>query len=491
MRKLLIIILCLIIFLLNSVSCAENIGTNDNNTNESTLNLVSGEETEIDLSYTDDISELNFEGTTFTFLLYGDGVPKNWSVIDMVTEEISGEVINDAIITRNREIEERFNVLIDGKYDLSAPQTVKKIITANDNAYDAVWLLTAAAGSAAQAGQYYSFNEIPNINLEKSYWEQSMISCLSIGGNIYFLTGDISTIDNQATWMMLFNKNMVSNYKLENPYELVNSGAWVIDKFRDMVKDITQDIDGNGKFDKYDQYGLSTTADTIYGLFYSCGAMISTKNENDFPEFTMNVDKVSSILEKTIDIISKDDSTLLTARITNSSDVIVDIRNAFEEDRALFYSEVMFHIAMLRQMDTDFGIIPLPKFDTAQENYITFVNPAAPLVSIPISVTDTLFSGTILEAMAASSYRHMTPAYYEIALKGKYARDEESSDMLDMLLINRAYDLGLIYAWGTFASSYNALAVNGKMTLASLVAKSEKSINKEIEKFNEAFEKMQ
>lgn len=442
-----------------------------------------------DLSYTDDLPESDYKGQAFRFLLYGDGVPKNWSVVDIIAEEINGEVINDAIIDRNRILEERFNIVIEGTYDMSAASTISNTVRAGDDAFDAVWLQMPAAGTAAQSGLFYSYNAIPNINLNKSYWDKSMIRDLSVGGEIYYLTGDISTIDNQATWMLMFNKNMVESYNLEEPYIPVNNGTWVIDTFATMVRDITMDIDGNGTFDKYDQYGLSTTADTVYGLFYSCGERIAAKDANDYPTFLLNQDKVSAILENTIKIMSKD-SALVSGRITGSSDVILDVRNAFEEDRALFYAEVMFHIAMLRQMETDFGIIPMPKYDEAQENYITFVNPAATLVSVPITVINTEFAGVVLEGMASSSYKILTPAYYEIALKGKYARDDESDAMLDLLLVNRAYDLGLIYAWGGFASSYNALAITGENGLSSLVAKTEKTINKAVDKFIVAFDEM-
>lgn len=442
-----------------------------------------------DLSCTDDLPEADFEGRAFRFLLYGDGVPRNWSVVDVIAEEIDGEVINDAIISRNRTLEERFNVTVEGTYSMNAASLISGSVRAGDDAFEAVWLQMSAAGTAAQEGLFYGYGNIPDIDLTKGYWDGSMIRDLSVGGEIYYLTGDISTIDNQATWMMMFNKNMVQSHNLESPYGMVDAGTWVIDRFSSMIRDITTDIDGNGLLDKYDRYGLSTTADTVYGLFYSCGERIASKDGDDLPVFALNQEKVSSILENTVAVVSEE-STLLSGRITGSSDVIADIRSAFEEDRALFYAEVMFHVTMLRQMETDFGIIPLPKYDENQENYITFVNPAATLLSVPVTSADTAFAGTVLEGMASASCRILTPAYYEIALKGKYARDDESAAMLDLLLVNRAYDLGLIYAWGGFAASYNALAAAGDTSLSSLVAKSEKTIDKAIDQFITAFSEM-
>ena len=140
------------------------------------------------------------------------------------------------------------------------------------------------------------------------------------------------------------------------------------------------------------------------------------------------------------------------------------------------------------QMETDFGILPLPKYDEAQEDYITFVNPAGSCLTVPITVASVERSGIVLEAMASESYRYLTPAYYNTALQQKYTRDNESAEMLDLLLQNRVYDLAMIYSWGNINAEYRSLADNNKTDLASVVAKREKQIDLGIEKFIAAFQ---
>ena len=304
------------------------------------------------------------------------------------------------------------------------------------------------SASDVTSGYCTPFDDIPYVDLDKDYWDHSIVNDLSIENQVFMLTGDISTMDNQATWIMMFNKELIDKYGLEKQYSYALGGRWTIDVLADMVKGVTMDINGDGVMDKTDQYGLATTADTVYGLFYSCGNSLVTKNSDDQPVFALDENHLSVVFEKTIDILS-DENTLVSDRIKNSSDVITDIRVAFTETRSLFYCEVMFHVANLRQMENDFGIIPMPKYDENQENYITFVNPAGDLLTVPRTNTDVEFTGTLLEAYAAASYQYMTPAYYDITLVGKYARDEESKEMLDILLVNRTYDLWLIYGWGS------------------------------------------
>jgi hypothetical protein len=184
-------------------------------------------------------------------------------------------------------------------------------------------------------------------------------------------------------------------------------------------------------------YGLSTTVDTIYGLFYSTGLSFISKDSDDLPYFNLDLTKAQSVLERTAAIFNEDNRALIASRITGqTSNVITGIREAFLEGRALFYAEVMFHVANLRQMETDFGIIPQPKYDEAQEDYITFVNPAGSCLTVPITVASVERSGIVLEAMASESYRYLTPAYYNTALQQKYTRDNESAEMLDLLLQN-------------------------------------------------------
>lgn len=446
-------------------------------------------ETTVDPRYADAIGSHDFGGEDFHFLLCGDGDPYNWSEIDVLSEGETGETINDGIYARNLALEERLNIKITGLFDMNATTTLTKTVSAGDDAYDAAWLRLDAAGPAAQTGAVYDWHDVPQVDLTKAYWDQSIIRDLSIGGKVYYLTGDISTIDNQATWIMMFNKNMVNEYDMEDPYTLVRDGKWTLDKFSEMTKDIARDINGDGKYTIDDMYGLSTTIDTIYGLFYSTGLSFISKDSDDLPYFNLDMQKAQDVLERTAEIFNEGNRTLVASRITSqTSDVISGIRQAFFEDRALFYAEVMFHVANLRQMETDFGIIPQPKYDEAQKDYITFVNPAGSCLTVPITVGNVEQSGIVLEAMASESYRHLTPAYYNTALQQKYTRDDESAEMLDLLLQNRVYDLAMIYSWGNINANYRSLADKNDTDLSSLVAKREKQVVSGIEKFLAAFE---
>jgi hypothetical protein len=61
-------------------------------------------------------------------------------------------------------------------------------------------------------------------------------------------------------------------------------------------------------------------------------------------------------------------------------------------------------------------------------------------------------AGFMLEAISAESRYTVIPAYYDVQLTTQIARDEESSDMLDIIFSTTVWDTGEIYNWGDFSS---------------------------------------
>lgn len=444
-------------------------------------------EPETEDPYRDTVEAEDFGGRTFNLLLRDEGSEVSWSIFDAVAEEATGEAINDAIYNRNFSINEKYNVEITGDMNKSSLSTLNTAVKAGDSTYDAAFLNMYDSGSAAQAGSLLDYGMLSDIDMTKPYWDQSCIDDLSIRGKTYFLTGDISTIDKKATWILMFNKNLISSFALASPYDLVNEGTWTIDRFQEMSADVSSDLNGDGEWTVEDQYGLATTPDTVHGLFYSCGGRYIVKDENDLPTFSMDIDLCTTILETAGKILSNTQNTLLSTNIKGSANVYLDLRDCFIEGRSLFYGEVMFHVAGLREMADDFGIIPMPKLNEAQAEYITYTNPAGPMLVVPVTTPDLTCTGKVLESLASTSHYTLTPAYYDIALKGKFARDEDSAAMLDIIFAHRVYDLTQAYGWGSMPASFRDLAVKGSTDLASLAASKQSAFDSAIDKFVGAF----
>ena len=114
-----------------------------------------------------------------------------------------------------------------------------------------------------------------------------------------------------------------------------------------------------------------------------------------------------------------------------------------------------------RNMQDSYGILPTPKYDENQKNYYTYVHDQYSLFMVPTTVKSPEMSGAVLEAMAYESYKTLVPAYFEVTLKGRYANDPESRNMLDMISSNVMMDTAIIY--GGFFSYPAAEIIRGNM----------------------------
>ena len=162
----------------------------------------------------------------------------------------------------------------------------------------------------------------------------------------------------------------------------------------------------------------------------------------------------------------------------------------FTEDRVLFYGEVLSYVINLREMETPFGVLPIPKYDDAQEDYITYCESNASAVGIPMMTTEPDKVTAVLEALAIQSYLNLTPAYYDISLQRKYARDDESAEMLDIALAHRVYDIGRIYSSLGIKYVFGDLARAGSTDFASAWAKKQKAASRMLDKIANSFYEM-
>lgn len=455
-----------------------------NNASETTETTTAAETTaaaetgEVELK--PDLPDIKFEGEDFVFIVRGPTFVE-WQSQDVFVEEQNGEPVNDAVYIRNVYLEETYNIKIKEFQATDPGNQAKKSISAGSNDYQVVMANTSETATLASQNLLYNLHEIPNMDLTKPWWDQRSVTQLSIGGKLYFCTGDLSIMANDATWIQMFNKKMIVDYSLESPYDLVNNGKWTIDKMVEMGRAVASDIDGDGtmKWD-IDQYGFVTHESSCEGFFFGSGCNIIAKDENDLPYLNMSNERVITVIERATPMIS--DKTLVVNGSVQALAPVAQMQPVFESGRSLFYGEVMQCIIRLRAMEIDFGVIPFPKLDEDQAEYNHFIHLTACMLSVPLSNPDTDKTGILLEAMAAKSKYTLQKAYYDVCLEGKFMRDEESTGMLDIILKTRNYDIGYIYNWGNLFTSFRTCITKGDTDFASKYAKAEPAAIKAMDK---------
>ena len=450
------------------VSCAKNI-TEKNAPEEKTDVYDAPSDVEED-AYADNLAEQDFGGSPFR--IAAQDAP--WLYVLYDVPEETGEVINDAVYKRNRKIEERFNVeIVQNLVDVSPGGVVRKNAKAGIAAYELYLPVDRDALTFGADGIIYRLSDIPNVDIARPYYSQLLNRCLTIGGDLYFAYGSFNLSVYDYTHLLLFNKKMVKDLGLVSPYDFVESGNWTYDKYAEMAKAAVKDADGNGIMDANDIYGLVSQDKQVLPCFWiAAGVQSISKSSEDIPQFTLIGDeKFAAVIDRIFSITYDNDSWYRGNGGGNLAD-----------GHTLFFDCNTKGVGDLRGLETDFGILPYPKYTAEQERYYSRVEGGNPGV-VSIAATNLEMIGTIFEALNAESAKTVIPAYYDVALKAKYARDEESAGMLDLIFDSRIYDLGDTY-WcdilrgGMFLNMFK----DDNRNLASELEKVEPKINKEIEK---------
>ena len=417
------------------VSCGEgkNGTTNDTTTDTQTTET---EITEKDPNDDDLPDGLDFGGREYRVMTYKDGnLPTTntaWPNYIEVESE-TGDLVNDAAYKRNREVEERLDVTIvcNELPDFEVVKAVRQSVMAQDDTFDmAVFYSGPQMLGLIQDGMLLDVNTTEYIDLTKPYYSKDMVDTYRFGEKNYIFAGKYP-YPQFASVYLLFNKELFENYKLDEPYELVKSGKWTLDKFAELVKGKYSDLNGNAEHDIDDQYGMSAF-EIVYNYFYfSAGGRVLSNGKNGFT-YEMNTDRSISIMEKLVALIDSEDTYAATP-----GDPKIRYKN-FTDGHSLFCLYTSSFYA-LRDMEFDFGILPLPKFDEAQENYMTYQ--VGGICAMPSTVSDTAFASAVTEALFSTSGKLMTKPFIQKFVENKLLRDEGSQEMYRLLTDTASYEV--------------------------------------------------
>ena len=437
---------------------------------------------------TANLPEADFDGYVFRVSHWEHPGWESRACHDIYAEAENGETINDAVYTRNIAVFDRYNFSISLEnvpFDELVTR-VKNAVSAGDDAYDLAYLRLYEQKNLVSGGYFVDFNTIPNIDLTQPWWDSGCVESLTVDGKLYLAASSINISDENATAGILFNKQLAANNDMDDPYQLVRDGKWTMDKMREMYTGVSKDVNGDGKMGDGDLWGFLGGTDVVACFYIGGGGTVVSRDKDGGLYDSLGSDKNFAIIEKVQALMTDDDNFYNHHLGTQDLDKTDDneYRDLFSDGHGLFFWTRMDEVTTLRSMETDFGILPTPKYDEAQENYISFVSQhIMGLMSVPASASDLNRTGIILEALAAESYYTLTPAYYEVALKTKGSRDDESAEMLDTIFSNRVYDLGEYFNFGSIFDTINTVCQNKNKGIASEYQKKAASFTKALDKW--------
>ena len=495
MKKLLCVLLAALMLVGTLASC----GTSNENTDTTAAGDVTTN-LEEETRETLDIPSTRYDGTEICFLTRDES---EWSTLEIFAESQTSESdnISNAVFERNDRILQNYGVTITElkKKTTEHHGSLSNEVSAPTGDFHAVITNTSGSASFASNGFLWNLNseEIEYLDFTKPWWDNNMAEGMSIDDRLYFATGDLLTSDNDATFVIMFNKQLVKDYNIPDLYALVENGQWTMEELYKYEQLAVQDNNGDGKLDyDTDICGLAYTGDVPYCLVFGGGVTLCSKDEDDIPVYSLDVQRADDIADMGKLIFSKDYTIDLNAVVNAGGITMYDAGvKTFGEGHALFMGEVMQCVTRMRGCDVDFGILPYPKFNVQQANYASMMHLTASCVSIPKSVSgETLAIVTsMIEAMAYHAVDTLTVQYYEINLKTKGAKDEQSGPMMDMILSNRICDLSYYYQWGSnaFGQVANCLLPTGGKSVSSQSKKFKSSIERAIGQLQKSMEKFE
>ncbi|MBQ9112810.1 MAG: hypothetical protein IJY08_04440 [Clostridia bacterium] len=391
---------------------------------------------------------------------------KNTATYD-VFKELSTDSVGSAMFSRDMTVEDHLGINLDyyiedGSWNQRQEFNQKIQASAQAGAeydYDIVFAHPSCSlvnnASMNCFKNMYDYSDI--ISFDKVWWLTGMDD-YAINNTLFCVFGDatLSTYNQMA--VVYFNQQILANEGLTSPYELVRNNQWTYERlFADALK-ISGDLDGDGQISYLtDIVGYVQASTPARGWLSSLELDLVQKNSDG----TLTVGE--SAPEKLIDVYDK-----LYAFFSNNNNIVSgsgdELQATFTDGRCLYLLSTLADIDYFSfgAMEDDWGIIPMPKYSTEQNDYITPVGTSVAMMAIMNNVSDGELCAKVLECMSYFANKMVVDEYYVKTLGERRARDENVAGMLDIIRKGSKLTFVAVYQDSFTTPIYNLLQMDEK-----------------------------
>ncbi|MBR7099314.1 MAG: hypothetical protein IKC59_07865 [Clostridia bacterium] len=338
------------------------------------------------------------------------------------------DALNEGIVKRNQQVEQTMNcVLYYNNVPLNA-ELMSNIMTSEmlnqtgdfDIVFYEYWW------NQEIHGYFYNLLESDVIAIEQPFYNKGWNDAATVKGTLNSLAGYGSIELMQRTSVTAFNKNMYNSLFTDSLYSYVDSGDWTLETMEEMAKAAHIDSGNDGVIEAAgERYGMVYDLWGGRAMLFTMGGTCTVKDDEGIPTVSFATESNLNILEQ-------------MQRLYNENYVNFnrdDAATAFSQNQALFSMTVFGTVETIRKTASgvNYGLVPFPKFNTAQQNYIS-TNTGTSTWSIPITAESKDDSAYLLNAFHYYSYQHVKPAYFDTVLKSQIAGDPDSARMIDLVM---------------------------------------------------------
>ena len=181
----------------------------------------------------------NFDNVTATGWI---GIP-----FDLFVDELTGDVLNDAVYERNLDVEKRLNISSDGtNVAEDFTPALQKMTAAGDTGVDLVFPMQYYVPSMISKSFVYSVQSVEAFDFAEPWWNQNCNDTLTVRGKLFTVASDASYFDKLATIVVFYNQQLAADYGIGDMYATVEEGGWTLDRMIELGEKVTADLDGNG-----------------------------------------------------------------------------------------------------------------------------------------------------------------------------------------------------------------------------------------------------
>ncbi|MCQ2433000.1 MAG: hypothetical protein MJ175_10405 [Clostridia bacterium] len=415
-------------------------------------------------------------------------------------DEADGDIVHDAILARNQAVEDRLNVkfnyeIVSYAWDQIYSNT-QKLIMSGEDVYDLIIDQQYGLLKIAANNLFYNVYDAGVNDFSQNYWWDPFMDQMQVGTDArYILAGDYFLDIVEVASGIFFNKAMYEeNYEsCDDLYQAVIDGKWTIDMLGTYIKEFYSDVNGDGKPNDGDIFSMNLSRNFMDATVFGSGIDFMTRDKDGMPVLNMEDERVSTMWSSVHASYLEPKTTFNFGTVAGvtEAEYYQNQRKAFAARNLLFLNDYLAACKDLRDMKDDYGILPIPKMDEAVPAYRTITHDTAAEGGIPITCGSPEIVLTVLEALCSMSHNTSMQTYFEQAMKVKYARDEKTTAMIDIM--HNSITTSFAYAQGAQLSNvyeiFRTMFDNKSSDFASTYAKQKKSVDKMlaklIDKYNE------
>ncbi|MBQ8510244.1 MAG: hypothetical protein IJ493_10100 [Clostridia bacterium] len=402
-------------------------------------------------------------------------------------EETNGETLNDIQYERCRTLEEKMGITIaetNMGVDNDVANHASQVVMAGEDAYDIMYIPARDLKKFTGEGYLYNLLDFDEFNFDEAWWLQNYNEPSTLNGKLYAAASYSQLMIIDSVWCVYYNESIGETLKLDTPYSLAKEGKWTLDVMQTYLKTA-------GNLNGDDSFTWNADGKAFYGIALGGPSYLITGADELYVEnidgeltYTAGSDRFYNVVSKVTQVLNKNDGSVMYKTSNVSDDTSGHYIYTFEHERSLMMVAELAKTNRMRDKNYSFGILPTPKYDENQENYISVPFYGTPCLTIPVTVDNPERAAAISDALAYLSYEMVWPVFRKVTLEQKNLRNKESIEMLDVIIKSVVPQLSTIYGISTGASDVAAVSARGDDSVASVIASYKEAAQTQIDKIN-------